>query len=111
MSAEWPDTLRDIQKNAALLKEHNSSMMDAFQVVRQAAHDNPAIDAKTRELIAIGVAVALHCKGCIASHVQQAKRAGATAEEVAAAAGTAMQIAMGAAYTQTIDVLKAYDQF
>ncbi|MBT9386455.1 carboxymuconolactone decarboxylase family protein [Pseudooceanicola sp. CBS1P-1] len=111
MSTPWTDTLKDIQKNSALLKKANPEILEAFGAVREAAHHNAALDPKTRELIAIAVSVALHCKGCIASHTFQAKRAGATAEEVAAAAGTAMLIGIGSAYTQSIDVMKAYEEF
>ncbi len=109
--SQWTDVLKGIQKDSALLKDANPTMIEAFNAVREAGHKNDAIDAKTRELIAIGVAVALHCEGCIASHVYQAKRAGATAEEVAAAAGTAMLIGIGSAYTKSIDVMRAYEEF
>jgi len=111
MHEDWPAVLKHMQKSAPLLQKSNPGIMEAFQKVREANHSNDVIDTKTRELIAIGVAAALHCDGCIASHVYQAKRAGATAEEVGAAIGTAMAIGMGSQYVQALNVLDAYDQF
>lgn len=111
MHDNWPELLKHMQKTTPLLQKSNPEIMAAFQKVREASHANTAVDAKTRELIAIGVAVALHCDGCIASHVMQAKKAGATAEEVGAAIGTAMAIGIGSKYVQALDVLDAYEQF
>ena len=41
------------------------------------------IDRKTKELIALGIAVTVRCDGCIAFHVHDAMQAGATKEEIA----------------------------
>jgi AhpD family alkylhydroperoxidase len=43
---------------------------------------NSALDAKTRELIALAAAVTLRCDGCITTHVDAAKKQGATAGEI-----------------------------
>ncbi len=108
---QWPDYLRQIGKHAAQLQQANPGMMDAFQGIREAVHSNPAIDDKTRELIAIAVSVARQCDGCIASHVRQAKLAGASREEVGAAIGVAMAVAAGGAYVYGTKVVDAYEQF
>src|SRR5271169_2485408 len=55
------------------------------------------LDAKTRELISLAVAVTTHCDGCIASHVEAAIAAGVTREEIAEALGVAITMNAGAA--------------
>jgi AhpD family alkylhydroperoxidase len=40
------------------------------------------LDNKTKELIAVALAVAARCDGCIAAHVNGAVKAGATPEEI-----------------------------
>jgi len=68
------------------------------------------LDAKTRELIALAVAVALRCDGCITVHVAAARKHGATREEIAEALGVAISINAGAALVysaRTIDALAA----
>lgn len=72
---------------------------------------NGHLDAKTRELIALAVAVSLRCDGCITSHVDAAIKLGATREEVAEALGVAVAINAGAAIiysTRTLDALAAH---
>ena len=46
-----------------------------------------ALPAKTKELIALAIAVTRECDGCIAAHARSAHRRGVTAEEVAEAMG------------------------
>ena len=44
--------------------------MKAFAGIAQAATVSKALDAKTKELIALGIAVAVRCDDCIAFHVK-----------------------------------------
>lgn len=43
-------------------------MLEAYRNLNAAQGSNGALDAKTRELIALAVAVTTRCDGCIASH-------------------------------------------
>lgn len=68
------------------------------------------LDAKTRELIAIAVAITLRCDGCITVHADAARKLGATREEVAEALGVAVSVNAGAAVvysTRTLDAFAA----
>lgn len=68
------------------------------------------LDAKTRELIALAVAISLRCDGCITVHADAANKLGATREEVAEALGVAVSINAGAALvysTRTLDAFTA----
>ena len=67
------------------------------------------LDARTRELVALAVAVTLRCDGCIAVHISEAKRAGATKDEIAEALGVATALGAGAALVYTTRALDAYD--
>jgi AhpD family alkylhydroperoxidase len=71
------------------------------------------LGTKTRELIAMAVAIALRCDGCIATHTAEAKKAGATKEEMVEALGVAVSVNAGAAIvyaTRTLDALDALNQ-
>ncbi|WP_429913035.1 carboxymuconolactone decarboxylase family protein [Inquilinus limosus] len=68
------------------------------------------LDAKTRELIALAVAISLRCDGCITVHADAALKQGATKEEVAEALGVAISVNAGAALvysTRTLDAFAA----
>lgn len=66
------------------------------------------LDAKTRELIAIAVAITLRCDGCITVHTDAARKLGATPEEIAEALGVAVSVNAGAAIVYSTRALDAY---
>lgn len=65
----------------------------------RAAMADGAIPAKTKELIAIAVAMTTQCPYCIEIHVKKAKSAGCTKEEIAEAIMVAAALRAGAAVT------------
>jgi AhpD family alkylhydroperoxidase len=76
------------------------------------AFDNGAnktthLDAKTRELIAVAIAVTTRCNGCIGAHSDRSIKAGATRDEVAEALGVAIEPNAGAALPYSARVLDA----
>lgn len=79
-----------------------------FGELHKAAFAAGALDVKTKELIALGIAVIERCDGCIASHAQGAARAGATKQEAAEAIGVAFLMNGGPA---TIYGPRAYAAF
>ena len=56
----------------------------------QAATAAKALVAKTEELIALGIAVAVRCDDCIAFHAKAAAEQGATRDEVSETLGRAI---------------------
>nr|WP_295741908.1 carboxymuconolactone decarboxylase family protein [uncultured Acidocella sp.] len=74
----------------------------------QAGTKTGHFDDKTRELIALAVAVTLRCDGCIATHTAAASKAGATKEELVEALGVAISVNAGAALVYTTRTLDAF---
>ncbi|MBS0584221.1 MAG: carboxymuconolactone decarboxylase family protein [Proteobacteria bacterium] len=66
------------------------------------------LDAKTRELIALAVAVTRQCDGCITVHTDAAINHGATREEVMEALGVAIAVNAGAALVYSARTMDAY---
>lgn len=54
------------------------------------------LDARTRELISLAVAVTTRCDGCITVHAAEAVKAGASEAEVAESLGVAIAMNAGA---------------
>ena len=67
------------------------------------------LGAKTRELIALAVAVSLRCDGCIAFHIAAARELGAGKDEIAEALGVAVSINAGAALVYSMRTLDAFE--
>ena len=68
------------------------------------------IPAKYRELIAIGVALTTQCPYCLDVHTANAKKAGATREELAETVHIAAALRAGAALTHGLLALKLFDK-
>jgi len=79
-----------------------------FGALHQAAFAPGALDARTKELIALAIGVVEGCDGCIASHAQAAARAGASKQEAAEAIGVTFLMKGGPA---TIYGPRAYSAF
>lgn len=57
-----------------------------------------ALPARQKELIALGIAVAVRCEACIYAHVEKCLKAGASPHEVMEATGVAVMMGGGPAY-------------
>ncbi|MDY0246768.1 MAG: carboxymuconolactone decarboxylase family protein, partial [Methanosarcina mazei] len=70
-----------------------------------------ALSAKTKELMMVGIAVAIRCEYCLWKHVPEAVKMGATREEILEAVSTAIMMSggPGVAYGSVV-VLKILDE-
>lgn len=68
---------------------------EAFAKLSAAANQPGELDAKTKEFIAMAIAIASHCDGCIASHARGLAVKGATEQEVAELIGVCIQMMGG----------------
>ena len=64
--------------------------MAGYGALHDAAFVEGALDIKTKELIALSIAITRECDGCIAAHGRNLARLGATTEEVAEMIGVAI---------------------
>lgn len=93
------------------LREHIPAVFEGVAALSTAAFSDGALDAKTKELIALAIAVTKQCDGCIASHARGAARRGATAEEVAEALGVAIAMNGGPATVHAPRAFEAFREF
>lgn len=102
------DVLTGLGEPAKALREKIGPVYDAFSATHKAALADGALDAKTKELIALAIGVAQQCDGCIASHARGAALKGATPDEVAEVMGVAILMLGGPG---TVYGPRAYDAF
>lgn len=108
MLFNWSEYVPAVKKAFGALGKRHPKMLEAYQSLGAAAAGGTALDAKTRELIAVAVAISLRCDGCIGTHTEAARKAGATEAELAQALATAIQVNAGAAYVYSMRALEAY---
>ncbi len=94
----------------ALGKEIPGSMAGFSQLHKQSMIDG-ALSAKSKELIALAIAITVRCDGCIAYHVHDALQAGATRPEIVEAIGVAILMGGGPSTIYGSEALMALDQF
>lgn len=108
MFLDWKSHAAHVKKAFGLLGKDHPKMLQGYVALNDAAAAE-ALDEKTRELIAIAVAVTTRCESCIAVHAQAAVKAGATQSEIAGALATAISLNAGAAYTYSLRALEAIE--
>ena len=80
----------ELREPARALRHAIPDVYDGYRQMHAAAYAAGVLDQKTKELIALAIAVSKECDGCIASHARGAVRTGATESEVAEALGVAI---------------------
>lgn len=83
----------------------------AFGPFFQGLMKEGALSVKQKELIALGIGVAVRCEPCIYLHVEKALHAGATSAEIMETAGVAVMMGGGPASTYATIVAAALDHF
>lgn len=109
MFTDWKEHTSHVKKSFGELGKKHPKMLQAYQALGAAAAEGNVLDAKTRELIALAVAVTTRCESCISVHAEEAVKAGATEEEVSAALAMSISLNAGAAYTYSLRVLEAFN--
>ena len=104
---DWEEYRQQLLQGIADLGRLSPGTVRGYRELSSAGGKTAHLDAKTRELIALAVAVTRQCDGCIATHVNAARKQGATAEEIAEALGVAITVNAGAALVFSARVMDA----
>jgi AhpD family alkylhydroperoxidase len=93
------------------LREQLPEVFEAYGAFHRAAFAPNALDAKTKELIALAISVTKQCDGCIAAHAKAVARRGATADEVGDALAVAIAMNGGPGTVYGPRAFDAYREF
>jgi AhpD family alkylhydroperoxidase len=105
------EILDDLRQPVKHLREHIPAVFEGYSALSSAVLGDGALDAKTKELIALAIAVTKQCDGCMASHARSAARRGATAAEVAEALGVAILMNGGPGTVHAPRAFEAFQEF
>jgi AhpD family alkylhydroperoxidase len=108
---DWPSTTKDLAAELRNLRGGASEVMKHFAAIAQAALAPKALDAKTKELIALAISVAVRCDDCIAFHTKAAVEQGASRDEVLETLGMAIYMGAGPSAMYASHALGAFTQF
>ena len=85
--------------------------MKAFGELARAATKTNVLDEKTKELIAVAIAVATRCDGCIGFHVKALVRLGASKEELNETLNMSVYLGGGPSLMYAANALAAFEEF
>lgn len=106
---DWQKYRNELGGRLGDLGKLSPDTMKGYGLIANAGDTSGSLDMKTRELIAIAVAVTTRCDGCIAIHAKEAIKHGATKQEIADALGVAISLNAGAALVYSARALDAVD--
>lgn len=108
MMHDWNDYQKQILATIAEIGRSSPGTLRGYRELSDAGAKKDVLGAKTRELIALAVAVTRQCDGCITIHTDAALKRGATREEIIEALGVAIAVNAGATLVYSARVLDAY---
>ena len=111
MHKDWPAMAGELSAAIKEVRLGSPEVMKAFSAMAAAATGPGALDTKTKELIALAIAVAIRCDGCVAFHAQAAVKHGASRDEVMETMGMALYMGAGPSLMYAAQAVEAYDQF
>jgi AhpD family alkylhydroperoxidase len=85
--------------------------MAGFNAMGRAAKQSGALPEKTKEIMALGIAIATRCDSCIGFHVKSLIRLGITRAELCEALAMATYMGGGPSLAYSARALKAFDTF
>jgi AhpD family alkylhydroperoxidase len=103
----YPHATRELAERRTQLAPAQAT---AFRAFSQSVFADGALDATTKQLIAVAVAHVTQCPYCIRGHTRTAMQHGATPEQIMEAVWVAAEMRAGGAYAHSILALDTIGQ-
>ncbi|MDQ6971832.1 MAG: carboxymuconolactone decarboxylase family protein [Mariprofundaceae bacterium] len=111
MSDAYTQLTKELSTSIAGIRKDIPGVMQGFSSMAGAALEDGALSKKTKELIALSIGVATHCKGCIGFHIKALIALGVTREELAETLGMAIYMGGGPSLMYAAEAMQAFEEF
>jgi len=111
MEMSYPQRHAELQSLLGKLGKELPGPIGSFARLHRDSMGQGSIAGKTKELIALAISIAIRCEDCIAYHVHDSLRAGATHQEVLETIGVAVMMGGGPASMYGCRAYEALEQF
>lgn len=106
----WTDKLNDTRNQLRALNKTIPDTAKAFGALGKTVKEGGVLEFKTKEFVALGIAVATKCDACIALHIEALVRAGATREEIGDVLAMSIQMGGGPSMMYAAKALECFDE-
>lgn len=106
----WTDKLGSTREQLRELNKAIPEATRAFGGLGKAVKEGGVLEFKTKEFVALGIAIATRCEACIVLHVEALIRAGATREEIGDVLAMTIQMGGGPSMMYAAKALQCYDE-
>ncbi len=110
MAKDYLALEQDYVAASKALHQAGGEPMKAFRALVQATSRDGALTHAQKELIALAIAIAIRCEGCIVFHTRACVRLGVTREELLEMIGVAVEMGGGPSSVYGAQALACYDQ-
>lgn len=110
MGDDWLTLIGKMNGAVHDLRQAAPELMKTFSDMAHAAHSGEALDGKTKELVALGISVAVRCAPCIAYHAEAAVKLGVSRAAVAETLAMAVYMGAGPSVMYAAQALEAVDE-
>ena len=111
MSDAYQKLTQELSTNIGGIRKDIPEVMKGFSAMASAALEDGALSKKTKEMIALAIGVATHCKGCIGFHVKALIALGVTRDELAEVLGMAIYMGGGPSLMYAAEAMQAFEEF
>lgn len=107
---DWKEHNRTTRTRIRKMNKLIPETASGFATLTNAVKDNGTLELKTKELIAVAIAISEQCDPCMAFHIDALHRAGGSREELGDVLAMSIQMGGGPAFMYSAKVLEAWDQ-
>ncbi len=111
MAKSFHDITKHVSTNMAKLRKEIPDTSKAFSQLAQSATQDGVLDKKTKELIALALAVGSRCDACIGFHTKALVHLGATEQEVAETLGMCVYMGGGPSMMYAAEAIASFNEF
>jgi AhpD family alkylhydroperoxidase len=111
MTIDYLEEHKHLEERLVQLGQEIPGPMSGFARLHRKAVEDGALPAKVKEMMALAISITVGCDGCIAYHVHDAVRAGASRQELLETMGVALLMGGGPGSIYAAHAMDAVEQF
>lgn len=111
MTTDYIQEHQHLEERLAQLGRELPGPMSGFARLHKKAVEDGALTMRVKEMMALAISIVVGCDGCIAFHVHDAVKAGATRQELLETIGVALLMGGGPGSIYAAHALDAIEQF